>query len=328
MRKDGNIKIQWLIVLVAVLLFGVKVLAYWLTSSVAILTDALESTINVATGLWGMYSIKLAATPRDRNHPYGHGKVEFLTATIEGTLIVLAAVLIVVEAVGRYGQGRLPQRLDVGMGLVGLTAVVNYWMGHVAQRQGERTKSLQLIASGKHLKTDTYTTVGILAGLLLLYVTKIPVVDVVVAVVFAVLLAYTGYKIVREAVSGIMDEADTALLNEAIGYLGRVRRENWVDLHNLRIIKYGNKLHFDCHLTVPWYFNVLEAHQETAALEQCIIDHFGESIELFVHTDACMEFSCKICSKAVCSRRLEPQQGTIEWNLENISDNEKHGLRL
>lgn len=328
MQYQENIRIQRNILVVAVVLFLVKIAAYVYTHSIAVLTDALESTINVATGIWGLYSIKLAATPRDKNHPYGHGKIEFVTATIEGMLIIVAGAVIIFESISRYSLAQMPHKLDLGIGLIAFTALVNYLMGHRAEMHGKKVNSLQLIASGKHLKSDTYTTIGILVGLVLIYFTRLPVLDVIVAIIFAFVLLYTGYKIIRESISGIMDEADMNLLNKAIAHFNQNRRENWVDLHNLRIIKYGNKLHFDCHLTVPWYFNVHQAHDETAALEQSIRDRFGDSIELFVHTDGCLDFSCKICTKTDCTKRLEPIRKKIEWTFENLSDNEKHGKYL
>jgi cation diffusion facilitator family transporter len=186
---------------------------------------------------------------------------------------------------------------------------------------------MTLIATGKHLQSDTYSTVGIVLGLILLYFTKIEIIDSLLAFAFAFLLVYTGYNIIRQAISGIMDEADNQLLSQVIEYLNEVRRNNWIDMHNLRIIKYGSTLHFDCHVTVPWYLNVNEAHTEINMLENLIKEKYGESIEIFVHTDPCMPFSCKICQKAECPKRLEPFQNKIIWNLDNLSDNEKHGIK-
>ena len=123
-----------------------------------------------------------------------------------------------------------------------------------------------------------------------------------------------------------MDEADSEILSTTISTLNHNRRENWIDLHNLRVIKYGPTLHIDCHLTVPWYFNVHEAHREVDDLSGLVRSHYGESVELFVHSDGCLEFSCPICDKFDCPVRKHEFQRKITWTLENISGNQKHHL--
>jgi divalent metal cation (Fe/Co/Zn/Cd) transporter len=135
---------------------------------------------------------------------------------------------------------------------------------------------------------------------------------------------YTGFVILRKSVAGIMDEADEALLQKLVVILEKNRKENWIDLHNMRIIKYGSVLHMDCHLTVPWYLNVHEAHQEIDSLSALVKKEFGDSLELFVHSDGCLDFSCKICNKKECAVRKHPFEKRIDWNLKNIVSNQKH----
>jgi cation diffusion facilitator family transporter len=325
MKEKENLRIQKIITIVGILLFIIKVVAYYLTNSVAILTDALESTINVASALFGLYALHLASIPRDKNHPYGHGKIEFISATIEGVLISVAGLIIIVESIEKMKSPNIVDKLDSGIILVGFTALVNYILGFYAVKKGTKNNSIALISSGKHLQTDTYSTLGIILGLIILYFTKWEIVDSIVAFAFSILLLFTGYKIIRQAISGIMDEADTKLLNNVIAYISENRRINWIDIHNLRIIKYGSTLHFDCHVTVPWYFTVNEAHIEINALELLIKEKYGESVEIFVHTDGCLPFSCKICQKTDCAKRLAPFQNKVNWNLDNLASNEKHG---
>lgn len=323
-----NFKFQRIIAVVGVLLFLIKVYAWYKTDSVAILTDALESTINVIAGFIGLYSLYLSSLPRDQNHPYGHGKVEFISASIEGALISIAGVVIIYEAINKLQYPNTVEQLDLGLILVAFTAVINYVLGFYAIKKGKKNNSLALIASGKHLQTDTYSTIGIIIGLIILYFTKIAWIDSVTALIFAGFIMYTGYKIVRESISGIMDETDELLLNEVVGFLNEERRPNWIDLHNLRIIKYGSTLHFDCHMTVPWYFNIEEGHKEVDALEDAVKNHFGDRIELFVHLDACKEYSCKICTKTDCPVRQHPLEEKVEWTIENVSLNKKHNSNL
>ena len=325
-RAAQNFKIQKYIAVLSVVLFFVKVTAWYITHSVAILTDALESIVNVIAGFIGLYSLYVSAKPKDEDHPYGHGKVEFISAAIEGVLIAVAGVMIIREAIYNLYHPHEIHKLDYGIYLVLVTAVINYVAGTICVRSGKKNNSLALMASGKHLIADTYTTFGIIIGLALILFTHISWLDSVVAIVFALLILYTGYKIIRTSIAGMMDEADVELLEKMVLLLNENRNENWVDLHNLRIIKYGPTIHLDCHLTVPWYFNVHEAHTEVESLSQLVRSHFGESVELFVHSDGCLEFSCKICEKKDCVKRMHDFQKRIEWTMQNISSDNKHQI--
>ncbi|MEP7265464.1 MAG: cation diffusion facilitator family transporter [Bacteroidota bacterium] len=321
-----NIYIQRLITIVAVVLFLVKIFAWYITNSVSILTDAMESTVNIISAVVGFYSLYLSAHPKDKNHPYGHGKAEFLSAAFEGLMIIAAGMIIIYEAVVNLQHPHELKKLDFGILLIAVTAVINYAIGSWAVKVGKKNNTLTLLASGKHLQTDTYSTIGIVAGLILISITGLTWLDGVLAMAFSLLIIYTGLKIIRSSLSGIMDEADDALLKELVSYLNENRKENWVDLHNLRIIKYGSVLHLDCHLTVPWYLNVHEAHGAVDDLSKMIRDKYGDSVELFVHTDGCLEFSCKICIKENCAVRQHVFVKKVNWDVENISQNKKHEI--
>lgn len=307
-------------------LFLVKAIAWYLTGSVAILTDAFESIVNVVAGFIGVYSLYVSAKPIDRDHPYGHGKAEFISAAIEGTMISIAGLIIIYEALNNLIHPHEIKKLDYGIILTAATAVVNYIAGYYCVQTGKKNNSLALISSGKHLQSDTWTTLGIVCGLALLLATGFAWIDSVVAILFSLIIIYTGYKILRSSVAGIMDEADMALLNKLVHTLNTNRRMNWIDLHNLRIIKYGSRLHLDCHLTVPWYLNVHQAHEEIDALSGLVKNEFGESVELFVHSDGCLDFSCSICTKQDCTVRKHPFERKVEWTMENILSNNKHRL--
>ena len=321
-----NLRIQKWVVAVAVLLFIIKLTAYFITDSVAILTDALESTVNVVAGFIGLYSLYLSAKPSDINHPYGHGKAEFISATVEGTLIFVAGIYIIVEAIDNLLHPHTIQKLDFGIAMIAGTAVVNAIVGIISIRNGRKNNSPALIASGKHLLTDTYTTIGIIVGLILIYFLPWPWLDSSVAILFALIILFTGYSIIRSSIGGIMDEADEKLLTRLVALLDAHRRENWIDLHNLRVIKYGSKLHVDCHLTVPWYLNVHEAHLEIEELVTLIRKEFGNTVEFFVHSDGCLDFQCSLCFKQNCNVRQKHFEKRIPWTLENVLSNKKHML--
>src|SRR5258706_12697714 len=323
-KGQQNLQVQKWVAVISVLLLVIKLIAYYSTHSVAILTDALESIVNVVAGFIGLYSLYVAAKPRDKDHPYGHGKAEFLSAAVEGTLIGVAGTIILYEAIQHLIHPVALKQIDTGIWLVAGTAVVNFITGLYCARTGKKNNSLALEASGKHLQSDTYSTLGIIAGLVLLFFTGYQWIDSAVAILFGFLIVYTGYRIIRQSIAGIMDEADEKLLVKMVGLLNKTRRENWVDLHNLRVIKYGSVLHLDCHLTVPWYLNVNEAHQEIDALAALIRREFGESLELFVHSDGCLPFQCHICSKKNCPVRQHDFEKQIPWTVENILKDKKH----
>lgn len=321
-----NIRIQKIVVVVAIFLFIVKIIAYFLTKSVSILTDALESIVNVVAGCISLYSLFVAAKPRDIDHPYGHGKAEFLSAAVEGTLISIAGAFIIYKSILNFIEPQEIHKVDYGILMIVFAGVVNWFVGAYAIKQGKKSNSVALVAGGKHLQSDTYSTIGIVVGLVLIYFTHLVIIDSIVAAIFGLIIIFTGYKIIRSSIAGIMDEADMELLGKLVKVLNQNRRPNWIDLHNLRVIKYGAVLHIDCHLTVPWYLNVVEAHKEIDGLIDLITKNFGESVEFFVHTDACLDFSCAICIKEDCDVRLHPFQKRIEWTLENIISNKKHSL--
>ena len=323
-KAKQNIRLQLWIVIIALVLFSIKILAWYLTRSVAILTDALESIVNVIAGFVGLYSLSIAYKPRDFNHPYGHGKAEFLSAAIEGTLIMLAGIFIIYEAIYHLFYPQQLQHLTKGIYLVAISAVINFIVGFLAIKKGRANRSEALEASGQHLQSDTYSTLAIIAGLLLIYFTGIQRMDSIVAIIMSLVIMFIGYRIARKSVAGIMDEADDKILMKLIDQLNHNRQQNWIDIHNLRVIKFGNILHIDCHMTVPWYFNVREAHAEVDVLRKLIEKQFGPAVEFFVHADDCIPDCCPICIKTDCAARQHPFSRKIEWTMNNVIPNKKH----
>ena len=329
-KGKENLRIQLLILIIACILFALKIASWYITRSVAILTDALESIVNVIAGSTGFYALYLSAKPRDENHPYGHGKAEFLSAAIEGILIVVAGFIIIMEAIRNLIHPHDLQKLDFGILLIGISALINFITGFVAVRKGKRNKSMALEASGRHLQSDTYSTLAIIGGLVLIYFTKIRQIDGAVAILMSFIIIITGYRITRKSIAGIMDEADQKILAQMLALLNQHRHlhQNWIDLHNLRVIKFGSVLHVDCHLTVPWYLNVQESHEEIDKLTALIMGEFGESMEFFVHADGCIESSCPVCTKKDCPVRKHTFVERMDWSLENVFSDEKHRLSM
>jgi cation diffusion facilitator family transporter len=323
--SQQNFRVQLVITVLSVVLFAIKVIAYFLTNSLAILTDALESIVNVLAGFIGLYSLYVAAKPKDSDHPYGHGKAEFVSSAVEGTLIIGAGILIIGQTIQNLIDSKPIASLDKGLILVGITGLINYVAGYICLQIGRRNHSIALESSGKHLQLDTYSTIAIIVGLVVILYTHWNWLDTAIALSISGLILYNGYRIIRKSLAGIMDEADDDLLKQFVTILNANRKQNWIDLHNLRVIKYGSTLHVDCHLTVPWYLNIHQAHEEIDELSAMIEEKFGKAFELFVHTDGCMPFSCSICDKMDCTVRQYPFTQKIPFTLENISSNWKHG---
>ncbi|MBS1773867.1 MAG: cation transporter [Bacteroidetes bacterium] len=319
------IRLQRNIAILSVVLFIGKLWAWYLTHSVTVLTDALESTVNVIAGFIGLYSIILAAKPRDFDHPYGHSKAEFVSSAVEGSLIFIAGLMIVYEAIDQLLQPKPLHQLDVGIYITGATGVLNFIVGTYAVKVGKKQKSLIVESAGKHLRVDAYSTFAIVIGLALILITKLQWLDSVVALVFSVVIMVTGYKLVRRSMSGIMDEADEKLLQDVITFLQQNRKNDWVDLHNLRVMQYGDMLHLDAHMTLPWYYSVKEADAEIHVLESMIKQRFENRVEVFVHIDACQPYQCKLCALENCPERKAPYTQQLEWKLANVWHDSKHG---
>ena len=219
---------------VALLLLAAKLEAYRRTGSAAVLSDALESIVNVVAAAFGIGSILFAGRPADRNHPYGHGKIEYFSAAFEGGLIAFAALLIVYEALQAFVLGVELRDLDVGLAIVLGAGLANAALGLFLVRTGRRNDSLTLVADGKHVLSDWWTSAGIVVGLLLVRWTGIVWLDPLVACLVALQLFWTGARLVREAARGLLDEEDPELLARLVQVLGARLGGGFVHLHHLR----------------------------------------------------------------------------------------------
>lgn len=317
--------LKWVVV-TGVLVMGMKFFAYFLTKSDAIFSDALESIINVAAGAFAIFSLYYAAQPKDENHPYGHGKIEFFSAGFEGAMILVAGVSIIVKAIFSLMAQKQLEHLGPGLLITGASGIINFAMGNVLVKYGKKYRSLTLVADGKHLLSDTYSSIGLFAGLVLIYFTGINWLDAALAIVFGVVIILTGYKLVRKSLAGLMDEVDEEVLQEIETIINEYRQKEWIDIHNFRILKYGNSYHIDCHITLPWYWNLDRAHQGVQSLEDVFRMQFPDKVELFIHADPCLPVSCHICQIEECKERKHPFQQTVEWKINRLIKNEKHQL--
>lgn len=312
--------------IVGFVLMCAKFFAYFITNSTAILTDALESIINVIAGGFAWYSVRLAEKPKDNEHPYGHGKIEFISAGFEGGLVVMAAIYILFEAVLQFIDPSPIHQLENGIYICAIAGLVNLVMGNYLLQIGKRTHSPTLIADGKHLMVDTYSSIALVVGLCLVTFTENVIFDPIISVVLALGILLTGYKLLRSSLAGLMDEADHQLLEQITQVLNDNRKENWIDMHNLRIVKYGSQVHIDSHLTLPYYYDLETSHAAVTDVELLVSEKFHSQVELFIHADPCMELSCEICCIHHCDQRKKTFKKKLEWTKSMLLKNQKHQI--
>lgn len=319
-------KTMLVILIIGIVLMVVKFVAFFITHSNAILTDALESIINVFAGSLALYSLYYASRPKDQDHPYGHGKMEYLSSGIEGGLILISGIAIIAKSCYGFIYPQQIHSLDIGLYLTLCTGACNFFMGRYLIQHGKINQSTAMIAEGKHLISDTISSIGIVIGLVIIYFTKLYWLDNLVALLAGLYICYMGYILLKESVTNLLDEADVEKLNMVIEMLNKNRREKWIDMHNLRVLKYGAHLHVDAHITLPWYDKLEDSHTEVSLVENLIKQQLGNELEFFIHADPCLPSSCPICAVTNCPVRKSEFVKRLDWTLENLLPNEKHKL--
>lgn len=304
-----KIKVQrWILIVSSLILIG-KFIAYFLTNSVGVLTDAMESIVNVLAGALSLYSLYWSSKPIDKGHPFGHGKMELISASAEGIMITIAGLMIIYEGGRRLFLPAEIQKLDVGIYIVSASGVLNYLMGWYSIRMGKKYGSIALVAGGKHLQSDTYSTIGLVAGLLILFFTGKAWIDSALALIFGSIIIITGISILRKTIANLLDKADEQLLTELAELLNANRSREWVDIHNSKVIKYGNCIYMDCDLTIPWYFTIEEGHRSGAKLKEIVQNKYANRVQMTIHLDPCNIFEqprCSHCGYKECPHRKEP----------------------
>ncbi len=301
-----------------------KFVAFFITNSNAILTDAVESIVNVLASGFAFYSIYLATLPKDENHPYGHGKVEFFSAFVEGVLIGIAGIVILVKSVYSLFYGNEVSDLYDGAIIIAVTGVINLVVGLYLIKTGKTNKSLTLEADGKHLLTDAVSSAGLVIGIIIIQLTQILWLDSLISILLGIYIIFNGYKLTRKSVGGLMDESNIELVEEVIDILQENRQSSWIDVHNLRAQQYGADLHIDCHVTLPYYFDLNAVHYEISSIDKMINQAVSRQTELFIHADPCLPACCNYCKMDNCPVRAEEFRGEIKWTMENVTKNQKH----
>jgi cation diffusion facilitator family transporter len=316
-------KIILISLITGIILMLAKFTAYILTNSNFVLTDAAESIVNVIASSFAFFSIYLSSQPRDENHPYGHGKIEHFSVFIEGALIAIAGAGIIIKSTyGIFHSGEIHD-LVIGAAIIGVTGAINGALGYYMIAKGKSLPSITIEADGRHLLTDMVTSGGLVVGLLLIHFTGIAILDSILSILVGGYIIFTGYKLVRRSVAGLMDETDVEVVTKVIQLLNDKRREAWIDIHNFRAQKYGNELHIDCHLTLPYYFDLNRVHEEVSLVDK-LINNDVTKTELFIHADPCLYNCCHYCNMPNCPVRAEAKTEDIVWTMDRVIRNKKH----
>ncbi len=318
----------WVSAVASLCIFALKLWAYRVTESTAVLSDALESTVNVMASIVALFVIRFASQPADHDHPYGHGKAEYFSAAFEGGMIFFASLMIIGESVKALIFHEPTKQLELGLLVMAGAAILNLALGIYLRHVGKTHHSEALRASGTHVLSDVLTTVGVMAGLGLVLWTKIDWIDPVVAILIGLQLAYAGFKIVRGSLGGLLDEIDETTLKDLTTSLDKCRRPGIIDIHELRVIRSGRFHHVDAHLVVPEYWDVAHVHIETHDFEKCVVGDYVFDGEIAFHLDPCKKSYCSECNVSECPIRLKPFKALVPFTVKSLTggprtDNQK-----
>ena len=315
--------------IIGFMMFAGKMGAYLLTHSAAILSDALESVVHIIATSFAFYSLYLSLKPPDKKYPYGYGKIEYFSAGFEGALIIIAAFSIIFYAVRDIIKGSDITQVDVGAGIIFTASVVNVILGLYLIRSGKKTNSFILVADGRHVLTDAYTSIGAFGALILVLLTDIKLFDPIIAIILALNILFTGKNLVKESVLGLMNVIDYKLMEEIAATLEEDRKSHtdWIDLHLLRYWKSGEKFIVDFHITIPYFLSVVKAHDVSHELEGIFKKIFKtDDVEILAHVEPCEPTCCVICRKVDCTVRSEARSKNILWNVKNLTHESEYSL--
>ncbi len=323
-RLDPQVRLaSFVSIVVAALIFVIKFQAYRMTGSQALFSEAMETVVNVLAAAITFAVIYYAAKPADRDHPYGHGKVEYLSAALEGGMIAFAAFLIILEAVQAFYEQKPLHSLDMGVGLLAATGVMNLTTGFYLKSIGKRRHSMALEAGGRHLIADFWTTAGVVVGLVLVIFTKIFWLDIAIAILVSLNLIKEGYEVLRKAIGGLLDEEQESLIKEIQEIINKHKQEGIIQVHHVRVMRAGRYHHIDAHVVVPEYWSVEVAHDNTLKYEQTIFKDYQFSGEMHLHIDPCRRLYCQFCDVKNCPIRQEDFKGYRKMGVHEITNPEE-----
>lgn len=293
-------------ILAGLAILGPKYWAYRISGSAALMSDAIEGVVNVVAAVFALGAVLFSERPPDREHPYGHGKIEHFSAAFEGGLISLAAALILWEAIEALIHGSQIRNLGMGLLLNVGAGMLNGLLGLFLVRMGRRHHSRAIEADGHHVLSDFWTTVGLGLGLLLVTFTGLHWLDPVLAIGVSVLLASTGFRLVRTSSRALLDREDPELLARLVDVLNYIRPPDLIAIHELKTMRAGRTAYVDVHVVVPEFYEIRRAHDLAESVGKMVLAETGLEGQVHTHIDPCERAWCRSCSLESCPVRVEP----------------------
>ena len=319
LEQRFRVRVALLSIGAGICVLGLKYLSYVLSGSVALKSDAIESIVNVVAAVFALGAVVFAGKPADKDHPYGHGKIEHFSAAFEGGLISLAAVFILLEAAKGLIYGVELKNLGRGLAVNLLAGALNGLLGWYLLSQGRRTRSKALEADGHHILSDFWTTVGIATGLLAVTFTGLKWLDPVMAMIVGLLLARTGFRLVKESSQALLDMEDPKVLDQVLEAMNRVRSWDIIALHEMRTFRSGRFTHVDVHMVVPEYYPVRQAHDLCEGFGKRALENASIEGEVHTHVDPCGRLYCDRCPAQSCAIRIAPKTASTAFILEEAT---------
>jgi cation diffusion facilitator family transporter len=301
-----------------------KLAAAAFTGSVALLSDALESLVNVAASLVTVRATAVSAQPRDDDHPYGHGRIEYVAAAAQAAMVAAAGGATLAFAIPRLLSGADVPHAAPGVIAGAGIAVVTLAFAAVLRRAGARVSSPALVADAEHLRADSVTTIGSVAGLAVVAVTGEPAVDAVVALLLGLWMLWSARRMLRPAMSGLLDEADPVALEQIAHALETHRQPGWLAPHHVKTHRLGPNVHVDLHLVLPRFWSLDAAHDVAETVEAALQETLGEGTDTMVHLEPCTPVACTGCDLEDCPVRSEPFVARERWDAASVSRRERH----
>ena len=282
-----------------------KLIAGILTNSVSIISEAIHSALDLAAAIIAFIAVRISSHPPDSKHRYGHGKFENVSGTIEALLIFVAAIWIMVEAYDKIIHGAHVEAIGVGVAVMAFASIINWLVSALLMKTAKKTDSIALEADAMHLRTDVYTSVGVMLGLVIIAVTNIQIIDPIIAIAVALLILKAAYELTVKALLPLLDtalpQAEEDVIVEAIEM---IIPEGLVNYHQLRTRKSGSERYVDMHLVVPRYLTIETVHEWCDRIENEIAARLSH-VHVLVHAEPCEDEDCGLCLRKECD--IKPQ---------------------
>ncbi|HMW60158.1 MAG TPA: cation diffusion facilitator family transporter [Leptospiraceae bacterium] len=311
-------------IVVGFLVCLLKFAGFLTTGSYAILSDALESIINVAAASFAAYCIVQGARKADFDHPYGRGRLEYFSASLEGALILLAGVIILNESIPKLFAGNVVGRMDLGLMFTGVGTVANGILAAFLIRSGKKHHSMALEADGHHVWSDVVSSIGLFVGLVLVAISKLPWLDPLLACIMALWILWSGFRILRQSFFQLMDRASPDVVTKVTSAIAELRKPEMIHPHRMRLRESGPYVLVDFHMIVPRFFTVRQLHDLEEHIHRNLESILDRPVDLMLHNDPCTSNNCGYCSMKNCRVRKKKQTSQLKLDPQHLLEDISH----